>query len=66
MFYFILHKHYLSISSVAFFPLAMGDHVYVGEKSIVNAAIVGNYVYIGKNCVIVSRYEVNPFIYRIF
>lgn len=32
----------------------MGDHVYVGEKSLVNAAIVGNYVYIGKNCVIVS------------
>lgn len=42
---------------MAFFPLAMGDHVFVGEKSIVNAAIVGNYVYIGKNCVIVSDYE---------
>lgn len=48
-----------STCSVAFFPLAMGDHVFVGEKSIVNAAIVGNYVYIGKNCVIVRmRYYV--------
>lgn len=41
--------------SVAFFPLTMGEHVYIGEKSIVNAAIVGSHVYIGKNCVIVSK-----------
>lgn len=40
--------------SVAFFPLTVGDNVYVGEKSIINAAVVGSYVYIGKNCVIVS------------
>jgi dynactin-5 len=39
---------------VAFFPLHMGDHVFVGERSVVNAAVVGSYVYIGKNCVIVS------------
>jgi len=32
----------------------MGDHVFVGERSVVNAAVVGSYVYIGKNCVIVS------------
>jgi len=41
-------------SSVAFFPLHMGDHVFVGEHSVVSAAVVGSYVYIGKNCVIVS------------
>jgi hypothetical protein len=32
----------------------MGDHVFVGEHTAVNAAVVGSYVYIGKNCVIVS------------
>lgn len=40
--------------SVAFFPLQIGDHVYIGEGSIINAAIVNSYVYIGKNVVIVS------------
>ncbi|XP_063241690.1 dynactin subunit 5 [Bacillus rossius redtenbacheri] len=40
---------------VAFFPLHMGDHVFVGEGSIVNAAMIGSYVYIGKNCVIGRR-----------
>lgn len=38
---------------VAFFPLTMGDHVFVGERAVVNAALVGSYVYIGKNAVIV-------------
>ena len=40
--------------SVAFFPFTMGDHVFVGEKAVVNAAVVGSYVYIGKNAIIVS------------
>ncbi|CAL7941619.1 unnamed protein product [Xylocopa violacea] len=40
---------------VAFFPLAMGDHVFVGERAVVNAAIVGSYIYIGKNAVIGRR-----------
>lgn len=40
--------------SVAFFPLQMGDHVFIGENTVVNAAVVGSYVYIGKNVVIVS------------
>jgi len=39
---------------VAFFPLHIGDHVIVEEDTIVNAAQVGSYVHIGKNCVIVS------------
>lgn len=40
--------------SVAFFPLHIGDHVVIGEGTVVNAAQVGSYVHIGKNCVIVS------------
>ena len=40
--------------SVAFFPLHIGDHVLIEEDSIVNAAQVGSFVHIGKNCVIVS------------
>ena len=43
-------------SSVAFFPLQIGDHVFIGENSIVNAAVVNSYVYIGKNVTIVSKY----------
>jgi len=38
--------------AVAFVPMTIGDHVYIGEDTIVNAAAVGSYVYIGKNCVI--------------
>ena len=41
---------------VAFFPLQIGDNVFIGEGSIVNAAVVSSYVYIGKNVVIV-RYS---------
>ncbi|XP_076037495.1 dynactin 5, p25 subunit [Oratosquilla oratoria] len=40
---------------VAFFPLHIGDHVFIGEGSVVSAAVVGSYVYIGKNCVIGRR-----------
>jgi len=39
---------------VAFFPLHIGDNVIVEENTVVNAAQVGSYVHIGKNCVIVS------------
>lgn len=39
---------------VAFFPLQIGDHVFIGEGAIVSAASIGSYVYIGKNAVVVS------------
>jgi len=42
------------LDRVAFFPLHIGDHVIIEENTIVNAAQVGSYVHIGKNCVIVS------------
>ena len=40
---------------VAFFPIHIGDNVFIGEDSIVNAAQVGSFVHIGKNCVIGRR-----------
>jgi len=40
---------------VAFFPLHIGDNVFIGEGSVVNAAVIGSYVYIGKNCIIGRR-----------
>lgn len=43
------------LCSGAFYPLQIGDNVYIGDGSVVNAASVGSYVYIGKNCVIVSE-----------
>jgi len=44
------------ICRVAFFPLHIGDHVIIEEDCVVNAAQIGSYVHIGKNCVIVSSY----------
>ena len=43
---------------MAFFPLQIGDHVFIGDNSIVNAAVVNSYVYIGKNVTIVSNIEI--------
>uniref|UniRef100_A0AC11D095 Dynactin subunit 5 n=1 Tax=Ovis aries TaxID=9940 RepID=A0AC11D095_SHEEP len=37
---------------VAFFPLHIGDHVFIEEDCVVNAAQIGSYVHVGKNCVI--------------
>ncbi|KAJ1983493.1 hypothetical protein H4R33_004726, partial [Dimargaris cristalligena] len=44
------HKTYKGVFS--YYPMKIGDHVMVGEGSIVEAASIGNYVEIGKNCVI--------------
>lgn len=50
----LMWENCLLPSRVAFFPLHIGDHVMIEEDCIVNAAQLGSYVYIGKNCVIVS------------
>ncbi|KAI9742362.1 MAG: hypothetical protein M1818_003895 [Claussenomyces sp. TS43310] len=34
------------------YPLKIGDHVFVGAGSIVEAALIGNHVHIGPGCVI--------------
>lgn len=47
------YKTYKGIFS--YYPMKIGDHVTIGEGSIVQAATIGSYVTIGKNCVIVSE-----------
>ncbi|KAH8393699.1 hypothetical protein KR200_009999 [Drosophila serrata] len=39
---------------IAFFPMHIGDHVFIGEGAVVSAASIGSCVYIGKNAIIVS------------
>ena len=40
------------LDRVAFLPMTIGDNVYIGSDTILNAASIGSYVYIGQNCVI--------------
>ncbi|XP_034098717.1 dynactin subunit 5 [Drosophila nasuta] len=40
---------------IAFFPMHIGDHVFIGEGAVVSAAIIGSFVYIGKNAIIGRR-----------
>ncbi|KAI8915434.1 dynactin subunit P25 [Powellomyces hirtus] len=35
-----------------YYPMKIADHVVVGQDSVVEAAQIGSYVHIGKNCVI--------------
>lgn len=35
-----------------YMPLRLGDHVFIGQGSVIQAASVGNHVSIGKGCVI--------------
>lgn len=37
----------------SYYPMKIGDHVTIGEGSIVEAATIGSHVTIGKNCIIV-------------
>ncbi|KAG5455864.1 MAG: hypothetical protein BJ554DRAFT_4566, partial [Olpidium bornovanus] len=36
----------------SYYPMKIGDHVFIGRDSVVEAASIGSYVRIGKNCVI--------------
>ncbi|PLB40798.1 dynactin subunit 5 [Aspergillus candidus] len=53
-----LHRGVLS-----FFPLKIGDHVFVGERAVVEAATVGNHVHIGRDAVIGSMAILKDFAY---
>lgn len=37
--------------------MKIGDHVFVGEGSVVEAALIGSYVHIAKDCVIVGSHR---------
>lgn len=36
----------------SYYPLKIGDHVFVGERAVVEAATIGNHVSVGKDAVI--------------
>ncbi|KAG6002953.1 hypothetical protein E4U21_002481 [Claviceps maximensis] len=38
--------------SYTYMPLRLGDHVFVGQNSVVQAATVGNHVHIGRDCMV--------------
>ncbi|KAG5940188.1 hypothetical protein E4U53_007653 [Claviceps sorghi] len=38
--------------SYTYMPLRLGDHVFVGQNSVVQAATVGNHVRIGRDCMV--------------
>ncbi|KAI8591763.1 putative dynactin Arp1 p25 subunit RO12 [Geranomyces variabilis] len=35
-----------------YYPMKIADHVFIGEDSVIEAAQIGSYVHIGKNCII--------------
>jgi serine acetyltransferase len=37
----------------SFYPMKLGDHVFIGEGAVVEAAMVGSFVHIGAGSVIV-------------
>lgn len=57
------YKTYKGIFS--YYPMKIGDHVTIGEGSIVQAATIGSYVTIGKNCVIVRHWKHLDLIYAL-
>ncbi|PWY64630.1 hypothetical protein BO83DRAFT_411256 [Aspergillus eucalypticola CBS 122712] len=46
----------------SFYPLKIGDHVFVGERAVVEAATVGNHVHIGKDAVVGSMAILKDFV----
>lgn len=44
--------------------MKIGDHVTIGEGTIVQAATIGSFVKIGKNCVIVRTVASPPFLFN--
>lgn len=53
--YLYLYNSFYNVNyRFTYFALQIGDHVHIGEQSVVQAAIIGSYVHIGKNVVIVS------------
>lgn len=47
----------------SFYPLKIGDHVFVGEGAVVEAASLGNHVHIGKGAAIGSMAIIKEYAY---
>lgn len=49
-----IHPPYRSLrgGEVSYYPMKIGEHVFIGERCFVSAASVGNHVWVGKGCVI--------------
>ncbi|KAF5863245.1 Dynactin subunit 5, partial [Aspergillus alliaceus] len=47
----------------SFYPLKIGDHVFVGERAVVEAASVGNHVHVGRDAVVGSMAILKDFSY---
>ncbi|KAE8355190.1 trimeric LpxA-like protein [Aspergillus coremiiformis] len=47
----------------SFYPLKIGDHVFIGERAVVEAASVGNHVHVGRDAVIGSMAILKDFAY---
>ena len=54
MFFF---SYFFLSSGSAFIPLSIGDHVVIEEDVIVNAALIGSHVHIGRGAVIVNSFS---------
>ncbi|EED19627.1 dynactin Arp1 p25 subunit [Talaromyces stipitatus ATCC 10500] len=47
----------------SYYPLKIGDHVFVGERSVVEAAQIGNHVHIGNDVVVGNMAILKDFAY---
>lgn len=47
----------------SFYPLKIGDHVFVGEGAVVEAASLGNHVHVGKGATIGSMAIIKDYAY---
>jgi dynactin-5 len=49
----VLRPSYKKIKDdMQFLPVSLGNHTYVGERTVVEALKVGSHVYIGSDCVV--------------
>jgi len=46
---------------VAYYPMKIGEHVYIGAGTFIGAALVGSHVWIGKGCVVGNGCVVKDF-----
>lgn len=44
---------------MVYFPLKIGDYVYIEDDAVIKGLSIGSYVKIGKNSLIVSSLEMN-------